>query len=329
MSRWSLLFLLLLLPACSSESEGLVVYSGRSSSLVDDVIAQFEEETGIPVSVRYGGTAQLAVALSEEGEQTRADLFWAQDAGALGALESEGRLMQLPDSLLGQVAPAFQSESGRWVAVTGRARTLAYAPLRVDTSALPQSIFDLTDERFENRVGWPPPNGSFQAHVTAMRQLIGDDSTRAWLEAMKANGAKSYSSNSAVVQAIADGEIDLGLTNHYYLYRFRDQDPGYPVRQTFFAEGGPGNLVNIAGLGILENTERSEQAMRFISHMLSQETQQYFARNTFEYPVVPGLDAADRLVDSDRLEQVRADVNLNDLQDLETTLSMLRETGLL
>lgn len=326
----SCLIALVLLSGCTGgDAESLIIYSGRSNTLVDPLIDQYNKNADVPVEVRYGDTAQLAVALGEEGDRSSADIFWAQDAGALGAVHLKGMLAPLPDSLLYVLPAHFRNREGTWVATSGRARTLAYSPARIDTSDLPQSIFDLTNPNYEGRVGWAPTNGSFQAHVTALRDLAGEDSTRAWLLAMKNNGTKSYRNNTAIVQAIADGEIDLGLPNHYYLYRFKSEDPDYPVEQTFFRAGDPGNLINVAGIGMLSTTDQRPEALKLIAFLLSPSAQQYFARETYEYPVVEGVSVDVQLPSVDRLDTVAPNVDLDRLDDLEATLELLREVELL
>lgn len=312
----------------ADETGSLVVYSGRSESLVEPLVERFEAATGLDVEVRYGGTSELAVTLAEEGDQSPADVFWAQDAGALGAVKADGLLLPLPDTLLQRVPATYRSNDGLWVATSGRARTLAYAPARVDTSALPQSIFDLTDEAYAGRVGWAPTNGSFQAHVTALRALAGDEATRAWLEGMKNNGAKAYANNRAILQAIADGEVDYGLPNHYYLLRAKANDPAYPVEQTFFASGDPGNLINIAGVGLLATSARQEAALRFVNFLLSDEAQRYFIDDTREYAVA-GEAALRADHGADNPAALQATLDLNRLDDLDATLEMLRAVGLL
>lgn len=327
-----LLLLLLLLSACEApeqEPDSLALYSGRSKALVEPLIERFEAATGIAVEVRYGDTAQLAVALTEEGDQTGADLFWAQDGGALGAVQAAGLLAPLPDSLTGRVDARYRNAAGTWIATSGRARTLAYAPSRVDTTALPQRLFDLTDPQYEGRVGWAPTNGSFQAHVTALRRLVGEDSTRAWLEAMQAHGAVAYSNNRAILDGIAAGEVDLGLPNHYYLYGKKADDPSYPVEQTFFAAGDPGNLVNVAGVGVLAGSAHQDAALRFVAYLLSDDAQRYFADETYEYPVVPGVTPNARLAGREQLTALQPALDLEELRDLEATLNLLREVGLL
>lgn len=318
------------IPDTSDEvTEALVVYSGRSKALVDEIVERFEEETGISVDVRYGDTAQLAVTLAEEGAQTRADVFWAQDAGALGAVDADGLFATLPDSILQKAPAAYRSAGGTWVGTSARARTLAYSLERADTTDLPTSLFDLTDPKYAGRVGWAPANGSFQAHVTALRAQVGEDETRAWLEAMKANGAKAYPKNSAIVQAIADGEVDYGLPNHYYLYRFTSEDAAFPVAQTFFEAGDAGNLVNVAGAGILASSDNQPAAERFLSYLLNTDAQHYFTQETFEYSIVEGIKPGVQLLDAERLETLQAPVDLASLRDLEATLQLLRDTELL
>ncbi len=313
----------------TSTSESLTIYSGRSKALVEPVVDRFEEDTGINVEIRYGSSTQLAVALMEEGNRSPADVFWAQDAGALGAVYKEGLLKELPEDILELVPEQFQSGSGTWVATSGRARVLAFSTSRVDQDELPSSVFSLTDSEWENRVGWAPSNASFQAFLTALRSTDGEDTARQWLQQMKDNGAKTYTNNNALIQAISAGEIDVAITNHYYLYRYLDSDPDYPVDQTFFEEGDPGNLINVAGVGITQNSGDNEAARKFASFLLTEESQNWFVEETFEYPVIEGLAASPDNASLEDIEGVNPRVNLDELEDLDATLKLLREVGLL
>lgn len=333
--RTALVFALALLTAaCGTETppEGaatrvedadgpLVVYAGRKLTLVQPILDQFTAETGIEVEVRDGETAELALALSEEGNSSPADVFWAQDAGALGLVAGSGLLATLPDSLTDLVDARFRGDSSRWVALSGRARVLAYSPSRADTSALPRSVFDLADGRFQGRVAWAPTNASFQSFVTAMRQTVGDDSTRAWLQAMKDNGTSAYSNNVGILDAIAAGEADYGLPNHYYLLQRLAEQPDFPVAQTSFAAGDVGNLVNVAGAGILMSSRRPNAAAKLLAYLLSERGQTYFRDETAEYPVA-GPDALGDLGGAPGL-------GLDRLADLDGTLRLLRDVGLL
>ena len=242
--------------AASAAGNKLVVYSGRSENLVAPLMERFKQDTGIDVEVRYGGTAELAATILEEGANSPADVFFAQDAGSLGALAQAGRLIALPDDVLNRVDARFRSPSGEWVGASGRARTLVYNTERVQESDLPQSAFDLTGAQWKDSIGWAPTNASFQSFVTAMRQLSGEDATRQWLEAMLANGVQSFDNNAAIVEAVGRGEILGGLVNHYYLFRFlEEQGEGFPARNYFFPDGGADALINIAGIGILDSSD--------------------------------------------------------------------------
>ena len=314
-----------------ASSKQVTVYSGRSESLVGPVIERFERESGVRVAVRYGGTAELTGLLLEEGSKTPADLFFAQDAGALGALAKHDRLQKLPDTLLARVGSSYRSPAGMWVGVTGRARTVVYNTDRVSVEELPDSIMDFTDPKWKGKIAWAPGNGSFQAAITAMRAQIGDEKTRAWLEGIIANKPREYPKNSAIVRAVGNGEAHVGFVNHYYLHRFTSEDAGFPAANHYTEAGDPGSLVNVAGVAIPRKSKHDRSThvatIQLIEFLLSNETQQYFASETNEYPLVAEVEAASDLVPISEITPPAID--LSDLDDLEGTLTLLREVGAL
>ena len=215
-------------PALADEDRVLTVYSGRNESLIGPIMAQFSEDTGIAVKILYGGTSAVANQILTEGENSPADVFIAQDGGALGALAAADMLRRLPEATLNRVVDsAFVSPDGLWVGLSGRARVLVYNPdlLEEMSLELPESILELTDEKWRGLVGWAPTNASFVANITAMRVLLGDCDTEDWLAAMVANDVQAYPKNTPIVQAVIQSEIPVGLVNHYYLYRFLAEDP--------------------------------------------------------------------------------------------------------
>ncbi|HUF32655.1 MAG TPA: iron ABC transporter substrate-binding protein [Acidimicrobiales bacterium] len=311
----------------AADGGSITVYSGRSEELVGPIIERFEEETGITVEVRYGDTAEMAATILEEGSNSPADVFFGQDAGALGALSSAGRLQTLDDDLLDQVDEQFRSPDGEWIGLSGRARTVVYNTDALSEDDLPDSILDFTDPEWSGRLGWAPTNGSFQAFVTALRVLEGEDGARSWLEGIQANDVQVYEKNSAIVEAVASGEIEAGFVNHYYLYRFLAEDPDFPAANKFYTDGDPGALINIAGAGIVDTAANPDAASRFIEFLLSDEGQEYFAAETFELPLVDGVEPAVELPDLEALRQPAID--LDQLEDLDGTLRLLTEVGLI
>jgi len=295
--RTILALLLVALPACGTAagSERLTIYSGRSQDLVEPLLEQFNEATGIPIDVRYGDSGDLALLIANEGDRSPADVFFSQSPGTVGFLASKDLLATLPDAALERVALRYRNTEGRWVGVTGRQRVLVYNAELVDEAGLPDSVLDVTDERYAGRVAVAPSNASFQDFVTAMRQQLGEDEALAWLQALAANDAPVYANNNAIVEAVGRGEVEMGLVNHYYNERFLAEDPSLPSRNHIFADGDIGALVIEASASVLASSDQPDDAERFIEYLLTDQAQRYFAEETFEYPLVDGIQPATEL----------------------------------
>lgn len=306
----------------------LTVYSGRGEDLVGPIIDAFVAATGIDVQVRYGNSAEMLLLIQEEGRNSPADVYYSQGAGFLGVLSNDGGLIELPDDVLGRVVdPELRSPTGDWVGLTGRARTVVYNTDVLTEDDLPDSLVDFTDPSWRGRIGWAPTNASFQDHVTALRFLLGEDATRDWLNGILANEPITYENNAAILEAVAAGEIDVGLTNHYYLYRFLAEDPSFPVQNKYYSDGDPGALVNIAGAGVLATSDNPDAAIELLRYLLSVEAQQQFSSANFELPVVADVDPPEGLPRIDSLVLPVFDLNL--LVDLQGTVDLLIEVGAL
>jgi iron(III) transport system substrate-binding protein len=316
------------LASCSSDSgESVTIYSGRTEDLVGPILERFADETGIDVNVRYGDSADLALLLAEEGDNARADVFLSQSPGAVGFLEQQDLLGALPQEVLDLVDPAVRAEDGHWVGFSGRKRVLNYNADNVDESELPSSVLDMTDPKWKGRLGVAPSNGSFQDFVTAMRLELGDEATLEWLQGIAANDAQSYANNNAVVAAVGRGEIDVGLVNHYYNYRFLAEDPSHPGLNHEFAPDDIGSLLIVTAASLVQGSDNEEQALQLIRFLLEEEAQRYFSDETFEYPLAAGVEPASVLppteftnVESIDFEKLGG--------DLESTRALIREAGL-
>ena len=308
-------------PQEGQSENSIVVYAGRDEALVQPLIDQFSEESGIAVEVRYAGSAELAAQLLEEGQNSPANVFFAQDAGALGAVSKAGLLTELPAEISGLVPDNYSASDHSWVGVSGRVRVLVYDPSKV--SELPNSVFDLADPSWQGRIAIAPTNASFQAFVTAMRSLYGEAATLEWLTAMKQN-AVIYEKNNAILEAVETGQVDAGLINHYYWWKRSLEQGEMNSRLGQFQSADIGNLVNAAGVGIVND---SEAAREFVSYLLSAEGQNYFAQQTREYPLVRGVQPLDALTP---LSDIPApEFDLNDLDALAETLDLIRAAGLI
>ncbi len=316
----------------SADPGSLVIYSGRSESLIQPIIDQFATATGIQVEVRYGSTSEIAGVLLEEGVNSPADVFYAQDPGGLGAVSQAGLLAPLSAELLARVPARFAAEDGTWVGISGRARVVVYNTSVITDPAteLPQDIFDFIDPVWNGRIGWAPTNGSFQAMVTAMRSVWGEEKTAEWLTGIQANNPVVYDGNTPIVSGVATGEVDVGFVNHYYLYRFlAEEGESFPARNQFLISGGPGSLIMVSGAGILNTAPNAANAQRFMDFMLSAPAQQYFAAQTYEYPVVEGVAVSGGIPPLAELDSIALDISLADLADLQGTQDMLFDLGII
>ena len=309
-------------PAPTDSAESITIYSGRSEELIADLLTTFTEETGIEVEVRYGDSAELAAQILEEGQNMRADVYFGQDAGALGALAKEGVTKTLPSDITDLVATEYKSVNGEWVGVSGRGRVFVYDPAKV--SEVPTSYKDLMDPSWKGRIGIAPTNASFQTFITAIRVLEGEQAAIDFLNAMKQNGVL-FERNSIIMQAIQDGVVDSGLVNHYYWWELAAEigEENMKPEIAWFKDGDTGNLINVAGVAVLSD---NPSANVFAKWLLGDTAQKYFVERTREYsltgvPEVAGLKP---------LKDIKAPaIDLSNLDSLGETLELIRKAGLL
>ena len=322
----ALLVAILAASGCGGDRDALTIYSGRTEDLVGPLLERFSEEQGVPIDVRYGDTPQLALLLAEEGDRTPADVFWGQSPGATAYLAQRDLLAPLSSETLGLVNPRFEDPQGLWTGTSGRQRVLVYNSETVAQDGLPRSVHELTRPEYRGRVGIAPTNGSFQDFVTAMRDIEGEEATAAWLRGMADNGARTYANNNAIVEAVGRGEIDMGLVNHYYNHRFLQEDPSLPSRNHRFEDGDIGGLLIPSSASVLAASDKREEAEAFIRFLLSKEAQEYFADETFEYPLAQGVPPAEGVPP---LESLRPpDEPPARLGDIEGTARLIQESGL-
>lgn len=310
------------------EVEGITLYSGRIPAAIGPAVDMYEQQANRDVKVRFAETADLAATLVEEGDASPADVFFAQEPGAIAAVAEAGLLAKLPQDILDRVPAQFRDPEGRWVGVTGRARVIAYNRNVVKQSELPPSPFGLTDPKWKDRVGWSPASSSMQEYVTALRAKYGDERTRQWLEEMVDNGAVAFPDNVTIRDAIAKGEIDVGLINHYYVAQaISEEGPDYPVAVDF-PPGGLGSLLLLTSVGVLESSDRKPEAFAFVRSLLSEKSQAFFTSSSKEYPLAKGAKPDPSLsVPIDKIPV--SDSSLVDLKELQGTIELMKESGAL
>jgi iron(III) transport system substrate-binding protein len=329
----AVLALTLVASACGDDSDAgddassITVYSGRDQELIEPLLDAFTEATGIDVEAKYDKSANLALLIQTEGDNSPADVFISQSPGALGLLAGEDRLATLDSAITGLVDSGFAASDNTWVGITGRLRVLVYNSELVDPADLPISVLDLVDPKYDGQVAVAPGNGSFQDFVTAMRNELGEDATREWLEGMAANNSPNQPKNSAIVEAVGRGEHAMGLVNHYYNLRALEADPSVVSVNHFFPTNDVGSLVIVTGGAVLESSDAQDAGAQLLEFLLSESAQSDFVTGTQEYPLLPGVAAPEGLPS---LEGYTADtINYELLGDgLRGTIELIQESGI-
>ena len=308
--------------ASTDSAESITIYSGRSETLITELLDTFTQETGIEVNVRYGDSAELAAQILEEGSNVQADVFFSQDAGALGALAKEGVTKSLTADITDLVGASYKSKDSQWVGVSGRARVLVVNPNKV--TKLPTSYRDLMDPIWRGRIGIAPTNASFQAFITAVRVIDGEQAAQDFLTAMKVN-AVLFEKNGLIMQAVEDGVVDAGLINHYYWFELENEKGVGTMKSklAWFEDEDAGNLINVAGAAVLSD---NPSANVFVKWLLGDTAQNYFVERTREYSLT-GVPEVAGLKPFGELKAPKID--LSDLDSLAETLELIRKAGLL
>lgn len=316
--------------ALAQTQKTLTVYSGRGKTFVEPVVQQFERATGIKVNVRYGTDSQLVAAIREEGKRSPADVFWGNSVGALGELAADGTFVRLGQSLTRNVAADYLPEDRTWLPTTLRFRVLAYHRDRVRPEQLPSSVLDLPKmTSLKGRIGWTVSYPSFQDFLAGMIAQHGEAVTRQWLEGMKALQPRDYkTSNVGMLEAMRAGEIDVALTNHYYIQRVARLN--YPIETYFFKNGDIGNLGNATGAGILKTSRNQAAATRFLAALAGKDAQTFFLSVNFEYPVIGNILQPTTMLPFSDVTRRSPRISPTALpKNIEKAQRLLRDAGLL
>ena len=320
------------LAACGGSGGGdadtLTVYSAQHESLVRTMLEGFTEETGIEVEFREGNDAELANQLVQEGDASPADVFLTENSPSIDILDREGLLAPLDQATLDQVGEQFRPASGTWTGFAARSTVLVYNPEQLPEAELPASIMDLADPEWEGRIGIAAGGADFQAIVSAVLALRGEDETRAGLEGLERN-ADVYQSTTAVMTAADEGEIDAGIMYHYYWYRDQAENAlrGDDAALHFFGNSDPGAFLSVSGAGVLASSDQQDEAQQLVAYLTGREAQERLAESTaLEYAVGVGVASAEALPPLDGLGAPPVDPGS---LDQNRVTELMQEAGLL
>jgi len=320
-----------LLAACGSSHGGsaITLYNGQHEQTTAALVAAFEKQTGIRVNVRTGDEATLGDQILQEGENSPADVFYTENTPVLEALREKGLLASVSPSTLTAVPSRYDSAQGDWVGVSARVSVLVYNTSQIAPSQLPGSVLELAEPRWKGKVGFAPSETDFQPLITAIVKLDGLATAERWLKGLQAN-SKIYPDNETVVAQVNNGESAVGLINHYYWYRLRDEVgmAGVHSKLHYYAPGDPGDLVDVSGAAVLKSSSHQAAAQAFVAFLVSRIGQETIAHShSYEYPLRLGVSPAPALRPLAQLKP--APLTPAELGDGRGALALEQQLGLL
>jgi iron(III) transport system substrate-binding protein len=306
----------------------IVVYNAQHEQLLEEIAPAFTDETGIAVELRNGSDAEMAAQLAQEGDASPADVFLTENSPAMSSVERAGLFAPLDQEALDPIPEQFRPTSRLWTGFASRSTALVYNTSMIEESDLPDSLLDLADPKWKGQISFSPTGADFQAIVSAVLHLEGEDATRDWLAGIKANGTV-YDGNNVVLESVNAGESAIGIIYHYYWYR--DQEESGEVsdntRLHFFGNQDPGAFVSVSGAGVLKSAEHPDEAQQFVAYLTSKEGQQKLADSyALEYPLNPAVQLADPVKPFSELDP--PSVAVSDL-DGDAVVDLMTEAGFL
>ena len=275
------------------------VFSARHYDSDIQLYDKFTAKTGIKVNIVSGKDKALQKRITEEGKDSKADLYITADAGRLGAFASKGMFQNSMSPAIKAAVPS-NFRTSHWVGIAKRARIIYYSPERVSANDLNGMTYEnLADPKWKGRVVIRQSNNIYnQSLVASLIKNNGKKATAEWAKGVVANMARDSKGNDrAQILAVAAGEADLAVANTYYLAlmlsgkKGPEQQAAAKKVQPFFPnQGDRGTHMNISGGGVLKNAPNKANAIKLLEFLLTKEAQTHIVNNTFEYPMIDGVD---------------------------------------
>jgi iron(III) transport system substrate-binding protein len=310
------------------DAQGIVVYNAQHASLTQAWADGFTKETGIKVTLRKGSDTELANQIVQEGAASPADVFVAENSPAMTLVDGAGLFAPLPADILAQVPEAYRPANGRWVGVAARATVFVYNTTKLKPDQLPKSLLDLAEPAWKGRWAASPAGADFQAIVSALLELKGEQVTNKWLKTMKEN-AKAYKGNSVAMKAVNAGEVEGAVIYHYYYAgdQAKTGENSKNIAQHYFRNQDPGAFVSVSGAGVLASSKRQAQAQAFVKWIVGKGGQDILrVEDSYEYAVATGAASHPKLEPLDKLQAPKVEpsrLNSKQVTDLMTTAGLL------
>jgi len=312
----------------SAQDVTLVLYNAQHDAVAKNWADAFTARTGIKVEIRKGSDLVMANQILQEGDASPADLFITENSPGAALVGDAGLFARVDDATYAQVPAQYASPNRDWVGIAARTTVFVYNTSMLSYNALPTSIMDLASPDWKERFAIAPAGADFQAVVSAVLQLKGEDATAAWLRGLKDN-ARVYMGNTAIMRGANAGEVPGGIIYHYYWAIDRAQGGANSSNVELYYFGGkdPGGFVSISGGGVLASSKYPAEAQQFLAFMTSAEGQRILAESdAMEYSIASGVPAHPSLKPLSELDPPLIDVSKLNAPNV---VELLRAAGLI
>jgi iron(III) transport system substrate-binding protein len=316
-------------------SQSITLYNGQHQQTANALVTAFEKQTGITVNIRNADEGSLANLIAVQGQNSPADVIYAENSPALEFLQGKGLLAATDPATLKQTPSQYNSPLHQWVGVSARVSVLIYNPALIAKSQLPSSVLQLADSKYQGKLALAAGETDFQPIVTSVLKTYGQAKALQWLQGIKANAAGHLlPDNETLVNDVNRGTVAFGVIDQYYWYRLRAQDGAAAMRSqlAYFAPRDPGYVLDVSGAAVLKSSKHQAAAQKFLAFLVSKQGQQIIgqsstAAQSFEYPLASGVTSSAPETPFGQLQP--NPITIGDLGDGSTAIALLRQAGLL
>lgn len=314
----------------SGSAQTITLYNGQHEQTTQALVAAFEKESGIRVTVRSDAEAVVTGQILQEGSRSPADVIYTENSPPLEKLQEQHLLAPTSASTLASVPARFDSAAADWVGVSARVTVLVYNTHALSQAQLPASALDLASPKWKGKFGFAPTETDLQPVITSITRARGRAAALAWLKGLKANaGSNIYPDNETVMAKVNSGQVQIALINNYYWYRLRLQlgAAGMHSAVAHLAAGDSGYVLDVSGAGMLASSRHQAAAQKFLAFLVSAQGQAIIAHSdSYEYPLRAGVAAAALLTPLSQLSP--ASNTVADLGDGLFPLRLLQQAQL-
>ncbi|MGP5119287.1 extracellular solute-binding protein [Psychrobacter alimentarius] len=301
-----------------TENHTVTIYSSRNEQLIKPLLDRYTEKTGVKVELVTDSIGPLLARLKAEGQNTPADMLLTVDAGNLWQASQEGLLQPVASDILEANVPAkYRDPKGQWTGLSLRARTIFYDPSKVNADQL-STYADLADPKWKGKLCLRSSKKVYnQSLVASMIEHLGPEKTetiiRGWVDNLATD---IFSDDTALLEAIAAGQCEVGIANSYYYGRLLDEKPNFPVKLFWANQGTTGTHTNISGAGVVASSDNADDTLKLIEWLSSDEAQGIYASSDKEFPVKEGVDESEMLRSWGQFK--KDDINVQKFGELQT-----------